>query len=269
LEGGGALRVRAELRRLGRGVVDLVGSGALYVVKKILLKDVRIWVLISCISKRDNLGVAKMVVVERDYAIMREVERWRYCLSRHIKILGGFDGQRTCDRRMKILIEAGYIDRRKILYGVPSIYYLPYKGKMLIGANKRQDKIRVEKIPHDILVVDTAIYFMLKHGIKTDEIMTEKQINSKSGFGERKHSPDFIMEREGKKHCVEVELTQKAKGRFEKIVEENYIEYETQIWIVSKTSIKIKQMLGKLSEKYGNIKIITLEGVQEYVRENH
>jgi hypothetical protein len=209
-----------------------------------------------------------VVLVDRDYRILRDIERFRFCLSRHIKLLASFEGQRACDRRLKILIETGYIDRKKVLYGVPSVYFLTYKGKMLIGANKRQDKIRVEKIPHDIAVVETAIYFMLKQDIHSDEIVTEKELNSKSGFGERKHCPDFIIEKDGKKNCVEIELSLKAKDRFEKIVENNYLEYETQFWIVAKSGVKIKKTLEKLSEKYTNIKIIELEGVQKFVREN-
>jgi len=197
---------------------------------------------------------------------MKDIERFRFCLSRHIKMLAEFEGQRACDRRLKILIEAGYIDRKKVLYGVPSVYYLTHKGKMLIGANKRQDKIRVEKIPHDIAVVETAIFFMLKQDINSDEIVTEKEINSISGFGDRKHSPDFIIEKDGIKNCVEVELSLKAKDRFEKIVENNYLEYNTQFWVVAKTGIKIKKTLEKITEKYQNIEIIELEGVQEFVK---
>ena len=181
--------------------------------------------------------------------------------------MAGFDGQRACDRRLKILIEAGYVDRKKILYGVPSVYYLTHKGKMLIGASKRPDKIQIDKVPHDIAVVETAIYFMLKNGVLPEEITTEKQINSKTGFAERKHNPDFIIEKEGIKYCVEVELSVKAKDRFEKIVEENYLEYGTQYWIVAKSGIKIQNMLKKLIPKYHNIEIINLEGVQKFVRE--
>ena len=209
-----------------------------------------------------------IVLVDRDYRILKDIERFRFVLSRHIKLLAGFDGQRACDRRLKALIETGYIDRKKILYGVPSLYYLTHKGKMLIGANKKQDKIRVEKIPHDIAVVETAIYFMLKNGIYSEEIMTEKQINSVSGFGERKHCPDFIIEKDHKKNCVEIELSLKENSRFEKIVEENYLDYNIQFWIVAQSGLKIKKRLENLSEKYQNIEIINLEEVQEIVKFN-
>ena len=209
-----------------------------------------------------------MILVERDYRILKDIDRFRFVLSRHVKYLAGFEGQRACDRRLKALIDAGYIDRKKILYGVPSVYFLTHKGKMLIGANKRQEKIRVERINHDSMVIDTAIYFALKRGIAIENIVTEKELHSQQGFGDRKHYPDFIFEKDGKKYCAEVELTAKSKQNFEKILEENYLTYETQYYVVYKNGHKIKSMIDKLSEKYSNIEIINVEGVQEYVREN-
>ena len=67
-------------------------------------------------------------VTERDELILREIDRWRTCGSRHIRFLANFSGQRATDRRLKILIDAGYIERKKYLYGVPSIYFLTSKG---------------------------------------------------------------------------------------------------------------------------------------------
>ena len=46
-------------------------------------------------------------IMERDKKIMREIDRWRVCLGRHIRALAGFTGQRACDRRLRELIEAG------------------------------------------------------------------------------------------------------------------------------------------------------------------
>jgi len=45
-----------------------------------------------------------MNIVERDYMILRELDRWRFCLGRHIKMLTGFEGVRACDRRLKKLV---------------------------------------------------------------------------------------------------------------------------------------------------------------------
>ena len=103
-----------------------------------------------------------MKVVERDKLILREVERWRVCGSRHIRFLAGFSGQRATDRRLKILIEAEYLERRKYLYGIPSIYFVTSKGKKLIQSNARLEKVKIEQIVHDMTVLDSAIYFMQK-----------------------------------------------------------------------------------------------------------
>ena len=90
-------------------------------------------------------------LAERDYRIFREIERWRVVLGRHIVVLAEFSGQRACDRRLKRLIEAGFITRKKILYGVPNIYSNTHKTKVLTGLPLRADKIKVEQIGHDLV----------------------------------------------------------------------------------------------------------------------
>ncbi len=208
----------------------------------------------------------KVRIEERDKLILREVERWRVCGSRHIKFLAGFTGQRATDRRLKILIEAGYLERKKFLYGVPSIYFLTSKGKKLIQSNARSEKVKIEQIVHDMTVLDTAIYFMHKENISLNNITTEKQLHQSDGFGIRKHRPDFIFLKDGLTNCVEVELTQKAKGRFKEIVKDNFMEYDTQIWIVPETQNVINQILEDSKKFYTNIEIYPLQEVTDYVK---
>ena len=74
-----------------------------------------------------------MRVMERDKEIMNCLAKFSFLLGRHIKTLF-FDGTRTCDRRLKILLENEYIKRQKILYGIPSLYSLTHKGKQEIHA---------------------------------------------------------------------------------------------------------------------------------------
>ena len=105
-----------------------------------------------------------MELVERDYRVFREVERWRFCLGRHIQFLAGFSSQRICDRRLKLLLQEKFLTRKIIIYGVPSIYLLTRKAKNLIFANKRQERIRLDQIMHDIAVLDIAICFSAAQG---------------------------------------------------------------------------------------------------------
>lgn len=208
-----------------------------------------------------------MNLVERDYAIMRELERWRFCLGRHIKVLAGFNGVRACDRRLSKLIEAGYIERKKVLYGVPSLYMLTHKGKKLIGAVARVEKIRVEQITHDITVLDTAIYFIKSYKVKSETIVTEKDLHKSDGFGVRKHQPDLVIHDKGKTFCIEVELTLKASAKVVKNIENNYLIYDSQIWIVPKTQHKIRELITANKDRYTNISIIDVEKIQEFMKD--
>ncbi len=204
-----------------------------------------------------------MRLTERDELILREVDRWRVCGSRHIRFLAGFSGQRATDRRLKILIEAGYLERKKFLYGVPSIYFLTAKGKSLIQAGTRLEKVKVEQIVHDMTVLDTAIYFMHKKGLSLQSITTEKQLHQLDGFGIRRHRPDFIFQQDNLTYCVEVELSQKAKNRLLNIIKDNYMEYDTQIWIVPDSQSVILQILKDSKQYYDNIQARSLQKIND------
>ena len=206
-----------------------------------------------------------MRLVERDYAVLRELERWRFVLSRQLRLLCGFPSQRTCDRRLKLLIEAGYIDRKHVLYGIPGLYFVTHKGKILIGASPKPDKLKVDQIVHDIAVVDAALYFALNCGVPLSDIVTEKELHQRDGFGTRKHRPDFIFAQEDKSHCVEVELTPKSKDRLIKNIRDNFLVYDYQKWIVPRAQIKIAKILNEQSATYPNIEILALEEVVGHI----
>lgn len=208
-----------------------------------------------------------MRLTQRDYTVLQQLDRWRFCLSRHMIYLCGFSSQRTTDRRLKILKEAGYLQRKKILYGIPYLYSLNYKGKVLIHTSVKEEKIRIEKIPHDIAVLDTVIYFMLKHGVKQEDILTEKELHRLDGFSTRKHQPDFVIQNQNKKTCIEVELALKAKTRLEKNIQENFFNYDYQKWIVPNTQVRIKNILQENNLIYP-LEIMNLEEVVNYVRKH-
>lgn len=204
-------------------------------------------------------------MTERDELILREIDRWRACGSRHIRFLAGFSGQRATDRRLKILIEAGYLERQKFLYGVPYIYFLTAKGKSLIHVGTGKEKIKIEQITHDRTVLDTAIYFMNKEGLTLQDITTEKQLHQLDGFGVRKHRPDFIFTKDELTYCVEVELTLKAKSRLLNIIKDNFMEYDVQIWIVPDSQKAILQVLKESKKLYDNIQARSLQKINDYI----
>ena len=79
--------------------------------------------------------MVKIIILnERDIKIINEIQHWRFLLSRQIKVLGGFNGQRACDRRIKKLIEAGYIERKYIIHGIPRLYFITQKAVKLLNS---------------------------------------------------------------------------------------------------------------------------------------
>ena len=200
-----------------------------------------------------------MVIVERDREILKLVYRMGFCLGRHIKDLLQFTSSRACDRRLSVLVEASYLTRKKYLYGIPYLYTVTHKGRILIGANKRENKIRLEQINHDTKVLDVLIYFMSKYGFKLNDMESERELHIKDGFGNRKHHPDFIFNYQGKVYAVEVELTLKAKMTLEKNVRDNYLNYDKQIWVTGDK--KIVSLLQKFADEYSNIEIQTFDNL--------
>jgi len=197
-----------------------------------------------------------MVITDRDMEILRLVYRFKFCLGRHIKTLVQFTGARASDRRLKALVEAGYLDRKKYLYGIPYLYTVAHKGRILIGANKRENKIRLEQITHDITVLDALIFFKKKYALALSNIESERELHIKDGFGTRKHQPDFVFTYKDRRYAVEVELTLKAKANLEKNIQDNYLNYDSQIWITDDT--KVLKHLQNLLNAYSNIEIVRL-----------
>ncbi len=78
--------------------------------------------------------------------------------------------------------------------------------------------------------------------------------------------PDFIYKSGQNQYSVEIELSLKARQRLEKNILKNYTEYDYQFWIVPQTKIKIKEILEENQKKYGDIEIIDLEVIDEFIR---
>lgn len=203
-------------------------------------------------------------LVERDFRVFQEVNRWRVTLSRHLKTLAGFSSQRTCDRRLKTLIAAGFLRRQKYIYGVPYLYFLTRTAQALIHASTHEPKIRIEQIVHDIAVLDTAIFVHNEKAVPFSDMQTEKELHGLDGFSNRRHRPDFVYEQDGKSVCVEVELSLKARTRLEKNIQSNFSNYEKQLWIVPDRHSKISTILEEQSRIYPDIQIIELSEVKKH-----
>ena len=161
------------------------------------------------------------------------------------------------------MVSEKLLTRYKVLYGVPNVYQLTRRSKLLISANQRPDKIRLDQIMHDITVMDIAIAFIKALGLDPTDIRTEKQLHQEAGFGTRMHHPDFVFMKNGKKYCVEVELSLKSKARLEKNIKSNFLTYDIQIWITGESGAKLVRILEGFKTSYPNIEITNVREVQD------
>lgn len=204
-------------------------------------------------------------MTDRDIKIIKEIQRWRFLLSRQIRVLGGFKGQRACDRRLAKLIEAGFIERKHFIYGIPRLYFVTKKAVKLLNLEYCTFNIRIEQIQHDIAVIDTAIYLINNEGVETASITTERDLRHRAGFGNGKHFPDFTYTKDKNNYCVEVEISAKKLTTLEKNIKNNYRGYDIQKWFIPSDKPKITENVKNAGQKYG-VEIIPLERVSEFVR---
>ena len=139
---------------------------------------------------------------------------------------------------------------------MPYLYAASTKARAITGKPCYKHAPRVDKIRHDIVVLDTAIYYQKKYGLELKEIKSEKDLQGANGFGKRRHEPDFTFAYKGKRYCVEVELAHKSKKRIEANARQNYLNYDYQMWVMPEPSLFIYKELTGLQKKYPNVIIL-------------
>ena len=179
--------------------------------------------------------------------------------GKSIKLLSNFPSERTADRRLKLLVDNKLLKREKLIYGIPYLYTLAHKGRKTVNVNKRAENIRLDTIRHNLIVLDTIHFITLNYNITLDEIVTEKELHRKDGFGIRHHRPDFIFTHNNKSCAVEVELSLKPKELLIKNIKQNYIEYDYQVWFINKDNKKLFQNINENKHVYDNIIINYIE----------
>jgi len=205
-----------------------------------------------------------MKLNERDYKVLESLGKWRFLLSNQIEFLCDFPSSRTMYRRLRLLIFNKYIEKSNVLYGVPSLYTLSHKGLILLGLNKRKDRIRIDTIKHNIYVIDTLIYLIKAKVIDKNNmqnVISEKELFREKGFSNRTHQPDFAFKRGNTLYCVEIELSVKSLDKLERNLQYNFVTYDYQIWVVEKRNNKVDRNLKSIIPRYANIHILYLDEI--------
>lgn len=120
-------------------------------------------------------------------------------------------------RRLKRLVENGYLIHERIFHGKPGIYYPTYKGVSAAGDLMPPARVNLTDYEHDLIVVDIALHFEKKYGYWKSERELRSDKGISGGFGSKLHIPDGIIKVNDELIGIEVELTRKGKDRLRKI----------------------------------------------------
>lgn len=196
-------------------------------------------------------------LVSRDLEILKEVERWRFCLSRQIFEFTTFNSKSAFYRRLKLLVDHGYLTKKRYLYGVPSIYTvtpLSYKALALPSKNNR---VSVGTLEHELAVIDCYLSFKKKYQLESNDFKSERELRKE--FTSSKHYPDIVFNNDDNSYCIEVEFSLKSSDSLERNIKENYLNYEKQFWIIKKEHHRLNKLLNKFKQECPNIVIILWE----------
>lgn len=200
-----------------------------------------------------------MMLVSRDLRILGEVERWRFCLARQIMAFTDFQSKSALYRRLKLLVDNGYLKRKRYLYGLPALYNITSRGYKALAMPVKNVNVSVGIIEHELAVVDTYLYLKEKYHLNYDDFKSERQLRVE--YTNSKHYPDIIFNVNESSYCVEVEFSLKNATLLERNIKENYISYDNQIWVIKKEHYRLNKLLQKYEMEYPNIEIILWEEI--------
>lgn len=136
-------------------------------------------------------------------------------------------GRTAAYRRVSACVEAGLVERLRLLRSEPSVLRATRAGLRYAGLGLALAKASPATVDHWLRCASTAQYLALEFG--ADQILTERElvlaeriegrlIASAQLGGGRTHRPDLVALCEGSTIAIEVELSAKAPRRLEALI---------------------------------------------------
>ena len=161
-----------------------------------------------------------MRLTDRDRWFLEWLNGHGFCVSQHLDEL--FDCSRKVgSRRLKKLEDEGFIKRFRYSLNEQHIIQPTALAVTVIGDDLNEpSKPAAGTFQHDRLLIDIdiALYHQVGQTIKTERRI--KSQKAMSAIGSTGHVPDGIIELDGRKTAIELELSVKGKSRLKKIMQE-------------------------------------------------
>lgn len=203
-----------------------------------------------------------MQITKRDECILKILYKFRFATSQQVHYLLMYDEWNSqikdVTRRLKELYNNGYVQRDRGNMNSHFVYTLDTAGMAVIGVDiVRPLSLYNSAIRHELLVIDTLIYFQVVRGYNPSEIETERQLmltdielaqgydlfSSSSSVGPKElsfHLPDLVVDN----IAIEIELTRKKNSILYSNLLSNDRTFNKQVWIIPRTEVTIKKFIN-------------------------
>lgn len=206
-----------------------------------------------------------MLVTLRDQTIIQWTNSHHFATA--LQIARYFQmGQSVCYRRLRKMVQNGYLYHERIFHGKPGVYRVTSSGQNIAGdvlTPKKITNANLATYGHGLTVIDVATALEAHTGgtWKTERhIRREKGI---TGVGRTEHVPDGELKfSDGKSIAVEVELSGKSQRRLQKILRQYARTEYKEVWYICGTKA-ITERIRTAAGKARYIKIHLLEEVLE------
>ncbi len=191
------------------------------------------------------------MVKDRDLFILRVLEKVGIANNQQLMILCGYRDRSVIRKRIKNLIEEGFITSDWIADHLA--YALTQAGLSEIERTRRPCDIRGIKSEHEELVTEAACFLYAYGDMSIYDMLFDHELNSLASFKKTGHKPDIVY---AKHNCIEVELShKKTYGDSKKTgLDENYrlnaLNYSKQLWIIPDHKPGLAKRIEALAEKY-------------------
>jgi hypothetical protein len=215
------------------------------------------WFVEKFIFKKGSTELKRILLTERDKAVLKFINEFGFCEIRHIQ-----EQFRVVKRRayrvMNRLIAGGLVQHQTIFHKTHGVYLLTEKGAKF-GDIRHLKRPPHNEYDHHLLVLD--VYQKLIKVHKNFEWISERRLDQNKSHekeGKKKHIADGMMLLGDKKVAIEIELTNKAKDRLKKIIDNYTFETDVgdEVWYFcnAETISKVRAM----AERRPFIKVIAI-----------
>jgi hypothetical protein len=191
-------------------------------------------------------------ITERDIKILGWINNFRYVTAE--QVMKKFCmSQSLTYRRLKKLKDGGYLKHVRFFRNRPGVYLCTSDGTAVSDSelSNYNKKIDLSTYEHHLTVIDISLVFEKRGKWITEREIWSEAFNREEGAQPNIHIPDgIIIDGEGRRTAVEVELTSKSEKRLRQIMKAHRRSrmYDDVLYIVKNTGIKekIERLSGPL-----------------------